>query len=118
MADRLHRIHLAFAPGTLEARALHVLHEEAARTTSCTLCLLASLAHRVCVPDAAPSPVLAATSQLLYTEPGIAAELAFEALVFGDRYPEVRERFETLERLCGARALDAAPVAPTGTTVH
>ena len=104
-----------FAPGTIEHRALDVLHASHVAPV-CTQCLLAWIAQLARAPGASLESVLERLSDLLYTGSGPGVSIAFEAIAWPGHAGR-RARFEQLEAMLQRQALRRLPTAP-GSSAH
>ena len=101
---------LAFAPDTLEARALAVLHAHR-DADLCAVCLLAWVARVAGEPGATGASVLDALASVVSAEHGAVLSIAFEALAYGEHGAGwaagegVRARFEALEEILRTKRL-------------
>lgn len=104
-----------FEPGTVQSRAFDLLHAVVGDGVAvCASCAYASVAV-LCARHGADAAGLArAVSELVYTEYGTPAGIAFDAIAFGDE-PGVRARFDQAEALYEAPA-PSPPLA--GVVVH
>ena len=108
---------LAFAPDTLEARALAVLHAHH-DADLCAGCLLAWVARVAGEPGATGASVLDALGSVVSAEHGAVLSIAFEALAYGEHGPGwaagegVRARFEALEEILRTKRLADLPTPP------
>ena len=109
---------LAFAPDSLEARALAVLHAHHDGSV-CPMHLLAWVARVAGEPGATGASVLEALASMVYREHGVVLSIALEALAYGEHgspWAEaagIRARFESLEEGLQVKRLSELPAPPS-----
>ena len=104
---------LVFDEGTVERRALDLMHQCCAEPV-CPVCVLAWLARAAGAPEATVDSVLDEMSAAVYREHGVEVSAAFDALAYRG-HDGVRRRFEQIEALAQRVALedfDGPPDAP------
>lgn len=101
---------LVFEAGSVEARALEVLHVNVGAAL-CVSCLLGWVARSAGEPDARAQGLVDALSDLLYRDQGVVVAAAFDVLAgFGDR--ACVARFEAVERELQRREVDLLDAGP------
>lgn len=101
---------LAFAEGSVEARAFHLMHAHAAGEARCALCLLAWLARVLGTPGTRREAV-AEEACALARQFGVLTSVCFEALL-RPHDARCRARLDALERGLREGGLAALPMPP------
>ena len=101
---------LAFAQGSVEARAFALMHAHAAGEAKCALCLLAWLARVLGTPGERKEAV-AEEACAVARQFGVLTSVCFEALL-RPHDPPRRARLDALERALSDGGLPALPMPP------
>ena len=110
MGEPLHSARLAFAEGSVEARAFHLMLAHGAGEAKCALCLLAWLARVLATPGERKEAV-AEEACVLARQFGVLTAVCFEALL-RPHDTRCRARLDALERALSGGGLAALPVPP------